>query len=68
MKTRSTTRTVSPFLLRCVDPLKEVLGFDLDNSMQEYHGQGLNHADQSPMHTLYLEKNAETLDAREAQA
>ena len=71
MKTRSTTRKVSALLhYYCVDPLREVLGFDLDNSMQEYQGQDLHQPDQSPMHnnTLYLEKNAETLDAREAEA
>ena len=47
-----------------------MLGFDLDNSMHKFHGQqGINHENQSPMqHTLYLEKNAETLDAREAEA
>jgi hypothetical protein len=37
-----------------IDPLREVLGFELDNSMQEYHGEDFIHGGQ---HTLYLEKS-----------
>jgi len=39
-----------------IDPLKEILGFELDNSMQDYVGEDFNLGGN---HTLYLEKDAE---------
>ena len=42
-----------------IDPLKEVLGFELDNTMQDYQGEDFN---QAGSNTLYIDKSQDKIE------